>query len=406
MSESGIQIRPCEPAEVNAGLAPIYHFFGRPPDVESADPWAGLFDAGRLHAAWEGDLTVGGAGAFSFTLTVPGGSVPAAGVTVVGVLPTHRRRGILRAMMRAQLDDVHERAEPLAALWASEETIYGRFGYGVASLAGELKLARNRGAFVVPLERYGVTRLVPLDGARELVAPVYDRVAAETPGMFARTEAWWTTRRLRDSEGNRGGAGHLQCAVVEVDGRPEAYALYRVQPAWDAGSSVGKTIVVEALGASPPATAAIWRYLIDVDWMDEVTASLLPIDHPLFLLLAEPRRMRFRVGDALWVRLVDVAAALSARSYAGDGEVVVEVADAFCPWNEGRWRVGNGGVDRTDADADLRCDVGVLGSVYLGGFTWAQHARALRVDELRPGAVARADALFRTDRAPWCPEIF
>ena len=206
MSESGIQIRPCEPAEINAGLAPIYHFFGRPPDIESADPWAGLFDAGGCTPRGRGTSRSAAPGAFSFTLTVSGGSVPAAGVTVVGVLLTHRRRGILRAMMRAQLDDVHDRAEPLAALWASEETIYGRFGYGVASLAGELKLARNRGAFAVPLERYGVTGSRTLDGARSSSLPSTTASPRETPGMFARTEAWWTTRRLRDSEGNRGGA--------------------------------------------------------------------------------------------------------------------------------------------------------------------------------------------------------
>jgi predicted acetyltransferase len=403
---SGLEIRPCEPAEVREGLTPVFHFFGRLPTDDSVERLGGLFEPGRLQAAWEDGKAVGGAGALSFTVTVPGGRVPAAGVTVVGVLPTHRRRGILRAMMRVQLDDIHERAEPIACLWASEETIYGRFGYGIASLAGEVRLARNRSAFASPLERRGQARLLPLGEARDAVADVYERVAAQTPGMFARTDAWWDARRLNDSESQRGDAGELQCAVVDLDGRPEAYGLYRLKLAWDAGSSIGTTNVVEALGATPEATAEIWRYLLDVDWMDEVTAGLLPIDHPLFLLLAEPRRMRFRVGDALWVRLVDVAAALGARSLAGDGEVVIEVADAFCPWNEGRWRVGAAGVDRTDASAELRCDVSVLGSVYLGGFTWEQHARALRVEEVSPGAVARADALFGTDRAPWCPEIF
>jgi predicted acetyltransferase len=403
---STVEIRPCEPAEVREGLTPIFHFFGRLPSDEAVERLGGLFEPGRLHAAWENSKAVGGAGAFSFTLTVPGGRVPAAGVTVVGVLPTHRRRGILRSMMRVQLDDVHERAEPVAYLWASEETIYGRFGYGVASLAGELKLARNHSAFAAPLEQRGQVRLVPLADARAPVADVYERVAAETPGMFARTDAWWDGRRLKDAEWQRGDAGELQCAVVDLDGRAQAYGFYRVRLTWDAGSSTGTTIVVEALGTTPQATAEIWRYLLDVDWMDEVTAGLLPIDHPLFLLLAEPRRMRFRVGDALWVRLVDIAAALEARSFAGDGEVVIEIDDAFCPWNEGRWRVGAAGVDRTDAAAELRCDVIVLGSVYLGGFTWAQHARALRVEELQEGAIARADALFGTDRAPWCPEIF
>ena len=137
-----------------------------------------------------------------------------------------------------------------------------------------------------------------------------------------------------------------------------------------------------------------------------LTAGLLPIDHPLFFLLGKPRRMKFRVSDGLWVRLVDVGEALSRRAYAGEGEVVFEVADAFCPWNEGRWKLSGGACARTEDEADLRCDVTALGSVYLGGFTFGQLARAGRVRELSEGAVERADSIFRSDRAPWCPEIF
>jgi predicted acetyltransferase len=161
--------------------------------------------------------------------------------------------------------------------------------------------------------------------------------------------------------------------------------------------------VVEAMGASPEATAGIWRYLLDIDWMARLEAGLLPVDHPLFLLLEHPRRMRFRIGDSLWVRLVDVGAALAARSRDGDDAVVLQVADAFCPWNEARYSLDG---TKTMAGADLRLDVADLASVYLGGFTFAQLARASRVEELSEGAVALADAAFRTDRAPWCPEIF
>ena len=153
-------------------------------------------------------------------------------------------------------------------------------------------------------------------------------------------------------------------------------------------------------------TRAMWRYMMDVDWMARVNSSLLPVDHPLLLLIAEPRRLRFNLRDGLWVRLVDVGAALSSRSYAAQGSVVVEVVDRFCPWNEGRWRVSDGGAARTDDGPELRCDVTALGSVYLGGFTWTQLGRALRVEEVRHGTIARADALFHTGLAPWCIEIF
>lgn len=209
---------------------------------------------------------------------------------------------------------------------------------------------------------------------------------------------------LPDPEFRRGGGGEMQRVVVEMDGRTEAYALYRLHNAFEAGIPTGFTAVIEAMGTTPEATREVWRYLLDIDWMNSIKAGLLPVDHPLFFLLAEPRRIGFRVTDALWVRLVDVGAALAARSYRDEPSLAIEVTDGFCPWNEGRYRVPSG--DRTDADPDLRADVTALGSVYLGGFTFAELARALRLEELAPGAIAGADTLFNTDRAPWCPEIF
>jgi predicted acetyltransferase len=401
-----IEVRPCGPDELGQGLTGIFHFFGRAETpAESVEAFGRVLEPERMHAAWEDGKAVGGAGAFSFLLTVPGGRVPAAGVTVVGVLPTHRRRGVLTAMMRAQLDDVRERGEPVAYLWASEGTIYGRFGYGIGSFAGEFVVPRTRTAFAVPAPVGARARIVPLEEALELIPPLYEQVAVETPGMFARTREWWETRALADPEWRRRGGGELVRVVLEVDGRTEGYALYRLNASFEHGSSTGKTQVVEAMAVSPAGTAAIWRYLFDVDWMDAVEAWQLPVDHPLLYLLAEPRRLRFTIGDALWVRLVDVEAALAARTYVPSEPVVLDVLDGFCPWNEGRYRVGEG-VARTDDEADLRLDVSALGSVYLGGVSFAQLARALRVEELRPGAVARADRLFRTDRAPWCPEIF
>jgi predicted acetyltransferase len=176
--------------------------------------------------------------------------------------------------------------------------------------------------------------------------------------------------------------------------------------AFDRGVQTGTVEVIEAMGDSPEATRTVWRFLLDIDWMARVRAALLPIDHPLLLLAAEPRRLRMSVRDGLWVRLVDVEAALARRGYAGQDAVIVEVKDAFCPWNDGRVRVAASGVARTSQPPDLVCDVTTLGSVYLGGFTWAQLVQAGRVEELRGGAVHRADALFRTERAPWCPEIF
>ena len=398
-----MEIRVAQPDERVAAFAPIWHYFGSPlgPDAERTERM--LVPDGRMHVATDGGSIVGSGGAFELDLTVPGGQARAAGVTVVGVLPTHRRRGVLRGLMRAQLDDVQARGEPLAVLWASEGGIYGRFGYGVASVCGDIALARAHAAFVKPAEWPEPARLVTAEEAGELFPAVYDRVRRVTPGMFARSATWWEKRTLADSEWRRAGGGELAYAVLERDGEPEAYALYRLNLTYDEGVPTGKTVVVEAMGATSEATAAIWRYLLDIDWMATVEATLLPVDHPLFLLLVEQSRMKFRVGDGLWVRLVDVGAALAARGYAEDGDVVFEVADDFCPWNEGRYALDGA---KTTAAPDLRLSVDALGCVYLGGFTFAELLRAGRVEEVAPGAVARADALFRTDLRPWCPEIF
>ena len=400
-----VEVRVAEGDEVLRALAPISHYFGSAgtPPAEHMEGVTRVLPDGRMLAAVDGDAIVGGAGAFQFDLTIPGGTLPAAGATVVGVLPTHRRRGVLRELMRAQLDGVHQRGEPLAILWASEAGIYPRFGYGLASLCGDIEIHRAHGAYARPLEWEGRARLVPLDEALEPLQDVYDRVAAERPGMLSRTQEWWRARSLADPEWRRSGRGEKACTVLELDGRPEAYALYRLNFSFEGNISAGITEVVEAVGASPAATAAVWRFLFDVDWMQRVTAELLPLDHPLLLLVAEPNRLRFRVGDGLWVRLVDVGAALAARSYDGDGDVVLAVGDAFCPWNDARFALDG---SKTTAPPDLRLDVDALGSVYLGGFTVGQLARAGKVDELTPGAVERADALFRTGRAPWTPEIF
>jgi predicted acetyltransferase len=357
-----------------------------------------------MHAAFDDGQIVSGAGAFPFELSVPGGSLPCAGVTAVGTQPTHRRRGALRSLMDTQLRDVHERGEPIATLWASEETIYGRFGYGIASWAGSLSVQHEWDAFAGPFEPVGTTRFVTPEEARELFPPVYDAVRRERPGMTSRNDVWWQERHLRLEEDEKDTPRRF--VVLEADGEPQAYAVYRTRFAFEGGLPGSRLVVREALGATPAATAAIWRFVLDVDWMSVVEVSLAPPDHPLFLLLALPRRARYRMGDGLWVRIVDLRAALSGRAY-GQGEpLVLEVHDAVCEWNDGRWRLEDGNCERTDAEPDLALDVSALGSAYLGAVSFTQLRQALRVEELREGAVARADALFAWRPLPWCLEIF
>ena len=403
-----VEVRPCgSPDEVRAALSAIWHYFGGAPTDENVARFLQLIERERVHAAFAGEQIVGGAGAWTYRVSVPGGgSIPCAGVTVVGVLPSHRRRGVLRSLMRAQLDDCRARGDAAAYLWASEGTIYRRFGYGLASRVGKMSLARDRTRFAVPFEPRGTVRLVDLDEAARLFPPLYDQYAAERPGVFSRSASWWEKRRLCDDpENTRDRAKNL--ALLELDGEPVGYAIYFVKQSWDdAGFSTGTVRIEEAVAVTAEAERELWRWLLDFDWTSELVHERLPLDHPLFVLLAEPRRMRFMLNDGVWVRLLDIPAALSARTYRDAEDVVLEVEDEFFPESSGRYRVGAGGCERTDAEADVALDVSALGTVYLGGFSFADLQRGLCVQELRGGGVERADALFRTSVEPWCLEIF
>lgn len=403
-----IEVRPCGSAEeLRAAMSAIWHYFGGTATEEDAERFMQLIELERMHAAFEGERIVGGAGAWTYEVSVPGGgAIPCAGVTVVGVLPSHRRRGVLRSLMRAQLEDCRARGDAAAYLWASEGTIYPRFGYGLASRVGRMRLARDCTRFALPFEPRGTVRLVELEEAARVFPPLYEAFAAQRPGVFSRSASWWETRRLFDNPENRRD-GEKNLALLELDGAAAGYAIYFVKQSWDdAGFSTGTVRIEEAVASSPEAERELWRWLLDFDWTSELVHDKLPLDHPLFLLLAEPRRMRFVLNDGVWVRLLDIPAALSARTYRDADEVVLEVEDAFFPENGGRYRVGAGGCERTDADADLALDVSALGSVYLGGYSFADLQRGLRLRELRAGGVERADALFRTSVEPWCVEIF
>jgi len=400
-----MDVRPTETIEeLAAAVGAIGHYFGGWPGPEDAERFARNLPFERMHAAFDGEMIVGGAGAFPFELTVPGGQVRCGGVTVVGVLPTHRRRGVLTSMMRIQLEDIRGRGEPLAALWASEEAIYRRFGYGLASLMGEMSLPRGYQGLRVPPNPAATVRLVSLEQAAELLPPIYDRIRLRTPGMYARPATWWETRILDDPSDRREDGAAKNVALLELDGAPAGYALYRVVSKWESGQNVGHLRVLEAMASA--AELELWRYLLGIDWVETFRAHHLPVDHPLLHGLAYPRRLNLRIGDQLWVRLVDVGAALAARSYASDGPLVLELSDGFLPENAGRWRLADGGAERTDDQPDLALDVQELASLYLGGFGASELLRAGLVRELREDAAARADALFATPRKPWTPEIF
>ena len=400
-----MEVRATKSIEEFAGaVGAIGHYFGGWPDQEGAERFSRNLPFERMHAAFDGDRIVGGAGAFPFELTIPGGKLGCGGVTVVGVYPTHRRRGVLTSLMRTQLEDIRDRGEPLAALWASEEAIYRRFGYGLASLGCEMSLQRGYHGLRVPPNPAASVRLVTLEEAKELVPPIYERIRIRTPGMYARTTAWWEGRILDDPPDRREDGAAKNVALLELEGKPAGYALYRVITKWDAGQNVGHVRVLEAMAED--AELELWRYLFGLDWVETFRGAHLPTDHPLLHGLTYPRRLKLRIGDQLWLRLVDVGAALSARTYADEEPVVFELADDFLPENAGGWRVGPAGAERTDDAPDLALDVQELASIYLGGFAATELARAGLVRELTEGAATRANRLFATPRKPWTPEIF
>ena len=400
-----IVIRTPAEEELRAAMRAGEGAFGTEPKEDDYERHGKMLPLDRFLAAYDDGRPVGTTASFGFELTVPGGFVPAAGVTWVGVLPSHRRRGILRNFMRRQLDDVHQRGDAVALLYASESAIYGRFGYGISAPNVTLDAETDRFAFRDDPGPVGSMRLMSFDEALELLPPVYDRVRREVPGMLARDEAWWRQYKLGDPEHWRRGAGPKVYAGLELDGAVEAYALYRIKGDWEQGLPRSQVQIVEAIATSAVATRELWRFLFDIDLVPKVLQWVFDPGSPLFLMVEDARRLHLRLSDGLWLRLVDVEAALKARSFASEDSVVLELRDEFCPWNAGRWRVGHE-VARTDAKPELELDVRDLASVYLRAFDFRQLAVAQRVRELRDGALDRATALFRTERPPFCPEEF
>jgi predicted acetyltransferase len=353
-----------------------------------------------------GDIVATGA-ILTRELSIPGGTLPVAGVSAIGVVPGHTRRGHLGRIMRMLLDDAREAGETVAALWASEGAIYGRYGFGPATRAMRYELELDRvalrrdAALPEALPEVGV----PAD-ALERIRPVFDRVRAGRPGMLDRPGAWWD-RRIHDPEHRRDGAGPLRAALQPgPDGEVAGYALFAAKMSWDDRGPAGSVMVKEVVAETPEAHGGLWRFLLGLDLVRTLQWRLAPEHDALAHLLDSNDAVNRRAGDGLFVRLLDVDAALSARSYATPVDLVLELDDPFCPWNSGRHRLREDRCEPTDAPADLALGAEALGAVYLGGTPLTAFAAAGRVRELRPGALAEAATAFRGAVEPWCPEIF
>ncbi|MFH8896206.1 GNAT family N-acetyltransferase [Streptomyces coeruleorubidus] len=391
----------------------IRGFGGVPESAEERELWNSLTEFDRSLGVWDGDDCVGTAGAFRFRLTVPGGtSVPAAGVTMVSVAATHRRRGVLTSMMRRQLDDVRDWGEPLAVLTASEPAIYGRFGYGIATfhLNAEIDTSRVRlPSLPAGTEEVRLRYAVPAEVV-DVCEAVYARLVPSRPGMLARQPGWERLGVL-DPESDRDGASPLQCVLAERDGETVGYARYRVKPNWGPAGPNGSVIVENSAALDPAADAAMLRFLFGIDLTSTLVLRGRPVDDAWQHLVSDIRRCQPRLRDSLHVRLVDVGAALEARTYQAPVDVVFEVEDAFCPWNAGRWRLSGdakgASCARTTDTADVALSVRELGAAYLGGVSLGALGAAGRVREVRRGALAEASSGFGAGvAAPWLPHGF
>lgn len=408
-----IDIRACTPERFPELLRTAEVAFSEDVSDDLIERVRKVADPERFVGALDGDRFVATGGVFSARLRVPGGDVPAGGVTWVTVLPSHRRRGILRQMMRRMIDDCHAREEPLAMLWASEGTIYQRFGYGMATVSVGLEAETQAVGFALGWPPEGRCRLIPAGEGLDLVEPVYETARMQHPGFLGRTPDWWLGILPNSEKDGKGGEAR-RLVVYESERGPEAYAVYKTKADWSGRGPGGVVTVEEAIGCTPLGTREIWRYLLGLDLMRTLKTWRLPLDHPVITLAAEPRRLGLSMGDGLWLRIVDVVAALQGRTYGigenGSGTLNLELRDDYCPWNAGLWRLeisaGRASVVRTGAEADLAMDANSLGAIFLGGFTATSLAAAGRVEELRPGGLAAADRLFPTATMPWCPQEF
>ncbi len=417
-------IRPVSSEEFDAFQTVEMHaFHGSPLSPDDRQLVVSHLEFDRSLAAFDGDTPVGTAGAYTFQLTVPGSQVlPAAGVTWVSVLPSYRRRGVLSSMMRRQLADVRDRGEPLAVLWASESVIYPRYGYGRAMWHADFTLYRGEGALARTAPADGGLRLRLVDPGSALpeLAKVYDAVLPSRPGFIARNEMWWQ-RTVYDPADRRQGTSPLHCVLAEDDGGPRGYALYSAVSRWDSDTSLPDSVLNmrEMVGADAAASAALAADLLSRDLTTEFRLRGRPVDDPLLYQLADPRRARPRLKDALWVRIIDVPGALARRRYSAPADVVLQVRDDLLPANAGRWRLttagaapDGGGLEAScvpapaSASPDVVLDVTELGAAYLGGTTLSALAAAGRVTEGRLGAVRQLSTALSWDPAPWCPVNF
>lgn len=375
-----------------------------PPNDEKWPTVRRCYEPGRTVGAFAGDTVVGSAMSLASDLTVPGGAVvPMAAVSGVGVRADHRRRGALTGMMRRQLKECAAAGDVLATLHASEPMIYGRFGYGLATLTRIIRVRSARATMRPGVPTAGTVRFLTRDEALTLLPQAYPRLRGERVGMMGRPPAWWAI-----SYENRMERGYFRVAAHhDHDGRIDGMVGYRPVEIQSDDPRIGTGIaVLDFVGENQAVENDLWSFLLGIDLVEQVTVYARPSDDPIGAALTDFHAIRSDQDDDLWLRVIDVPAALAARTYGHADAVVVEVVDPLLAGNSGNYLIGRAGAEPTTAKPDLTVGVEELGMLYLGTWRPSSLAGIGRITVHDQDALPRADRLFATDRPAWCGSLF
>jgi predicted acetyltransferase len=420
-----IAIRPIREDEFPDVLRVASVAFGEEYSEDDGKTCGQAFPFERSLAAFDNGKMVATSGILSLEITLPGNvAVPMGGVTWIATLPTHRRRGLLRRLMTGLFADMVERGEMISALGASEANIYGRFGYAPATHFTSFSVERPYATFASPVDHANTGRITLLDSgeAAAQLPAIYEKCRLGQPGAVTRPPSWWSEHLHDPSYKRQGAGGMFHCKHETAPGTADGYVSYRIKEDWAGVTPANEVRLVELVAGDPRVYRALWDYLLGTDLSQKLTCWRGRVNEPLRWLLADPRRFKVDAqADFLWLRLLDVPRALAARAYGSAGELVFEVTDTFPTPTTSRYALRaepataagtgpatapNAECARTTSAPDLALEIDALAAAYLGGVTFATLAAAGRVRELRAGAIARADALFRADSAPFCMTEF
>lgn len=404
----GLTLRPISEEEFPAwARAGELAFFEDDLSDERIERFRSFVELPRTLAAFDGDAIVGTSALLTMTISVPGGSAAMAGLTAVGVAPTHRRRGLLTALLRSHFDDLVDGPEPLSGLYAAEAPIYGRFGYGPATTSHHWSIEQAHSAFGpdVAVEQ-GVT-FVDVDEALHDFPAIYEAVRRVRPGVPRRSPELWKVHYGADLQDDRHGRSRRYLARLGDRG----YVAYRAAAPFEHNLPKGSVRVIEHMAVDAAASATLWRFVFDLDLVTTIELPHRPPDDLLTLFLADPRRLTGWQSDALWLRLTQIAPALCSRTYSADDSLVFEVRDKHIPANAGRWRLTSSshGVQCEAAswnDGDLTVDIAHLGAAFLGNERFHRLVSAGLAQQHTDGAAVRADRMFLTEPEAWCPQEF